>query len=249
MGDPGKHKSAPHCSSASTATDGSVPCPQQHNSTTAAANSNHELPPAALRAASSDHVLIKWHDSWLDHVLISQLPWLHELSSISNGLDIWLVLLAPLWVLQRQDRWKNVIIIEDTHQLFERVLHKTLLLLGTAACCIMFYITQAFCVHSKCAGIRNELNWIQLEWKGHKDQDPCEGSLGSVLANEKADSWLRWPIRGHDSALGQRSGWLAEIDLERKRLSDVCNHKMQIRAIYWVILEHNIWIISHNALQ
>ena len=244
------------------AVDGSVPCPQQRNSTTTAANSNHELP-ASSRAGSSqkcDHVLIKWHDSWLNHVLISQLPWLHELSSISNGLDIWPSLLALCeWVLQRQDRWEKCDF--RLPNMFRRYPLSTdlpwveLKYYCFGALAVLLLLHQVLhnpgflCSVQNVRGIRNELNWIQLEWKGHKDQPTCEASLSPCISQWEEDWRVSWPISGQDITPGQRSGWLAEIDLERKRLSDVCNHKMQIRAIYWVILEHNIWIISHNALQ
>lgn len=157
MGDPSKHKNAPLCSSALV--DGSVSATTQQQPTAIMNYQPHQQQQSSQEWC--DHVLIKWHDSWLNHVLISQLPWLHELQLHFKWTWHFAQSYYPLtseWVLQRQDRWrKNV--ISDQHSYTEDTLCLYVcgikIWLGhwqSCCCCIMFYITQAFCVQSKMFG-------------------------------------------------------------------------------------------------
>ena len=120
MGDPSKHKNAPLCSSALV--DGSVSATTQQQPTAIMNYQPHQQQQSSQEWC--DHVLIKWHDSWLNHVLISQLPWLHELQLHFKWTWHFAQSYYPLtseWVLQRQDRCrKNV--ISDQHSYTEDTL-------------------------------------------------------------------------------------------------------------------------------
>ena len=152
MGDPSKHKNAPLCSSALV--DGSVSATTQQQPTAIMNYQPHQQQQSSQEWC--DHVLIKWHDSWLNHVLISQLPWLHELqlhfkwtwhfAQSYYPLNIWVSVTTSGQMEEKCDFRPTF--LHRGHSLFVCVWDQNIIL-GHCCCCIMFYITWAFCVQSK----------------------------------------------------------------------------------------------------
>ena len=154
-GDPSKHKNAPLCSSALV--DGSVSATTQQQPT---AIMNYQPHQQQSSQEWCDHVLIKWHDSWLNHVLISQLPWLHELqlhfkwtwhfAQSYYPLNIWVSVTTSGQMEEKCDFRPTF--LHRGHPLFVRVWNQNIGHWQSCCCCIMFYITRAFCVQSKMFG-------------------------------------------------------------------------------------------------
>ena len=133
----------------------------------------------------SDHVLIKWHDSWLNHVLISQLPWLHELSSISNGLDIWSI--TPLSVTTSGKMWSQAVwhyYRGHSLLLVTRVLHKNISGLGSARLHHVLHNPHFLCSLQNVRGY--VMSWIWFNWNGR---------VAKIRIHVREARALYWPMR------------------------------------------------------